>query len=417
MPFPAFFLLAAALGGRESIVNRREKGRLLDLEAERQDSINNIDLGIDVMGASNRFDARQIEAMQRQFVTAQGMLRSQDPKLQAIGANMMQDIDSAVRGNIQQNETEARADFVRLQDQEVLSAGLGKADNEKRFERELKMNGQLNTELRAFTTARLSHAKVMNLLDNDDQLASLAGLTAFVQAIDNSVVREGELIKYQGANGFITQIVNLVNKSEGRDFDEATKQSIRNAAGALINAEKSRAIAITNSYQDRAQSFGLSAERVMSGVDENLFTPIQIDRSAQELAEQQADAAEAAQEQFVTFDDPSRVFDLGQGIASAADAAVQAWQGTGRALRGATLHIDPNTGEIWEKAADGSWTRIEGTPGQRRKAEIERIGASTVKLSPEIRKRLEQIDQNRVPRVRPPGLFQEGGFFDRPDTP
>lgn len=430
MPFPAFFLLAGALGAREGILNRREKGRLLDLEAERQDTINSIDLGIDAIGGSNQFDARQIEVMQRQFQTAQGMLRSKDPNLQAIGANMLQDLDSAVRGNIQQNETEARADFVRLQDQEVLAAGLGKADNEKRFERELAMNRQLNTELKSFTDAQVSFDKVNNLLDNDDQLASLAGLTAFVQAIDNSVVREGELLKYQGANGTITQIVNLVNKSEGRDFDPATKQSIRNASAALINAEKSRAIAITNSYQDRAISFALDPTRVLSGVDEKLFTRLQIDRTAQEAAEAQADAAEAAQQTFVEFSEAGepgfvrQAFeavglegpDLGVAASASLDKALQTWQATGRALRGATLHVDPASGEMWERDKDGNWRRISGTPDQQRQAELLRLRSGGAQLTPEAQRRVDEIEAEESRerrRQRAPGLFQEGGFFDR----
>ena len=437
MPFPAFFALAAALGAREHIRERRTGRRMLDAENDRLTAINNIDLGIDAMGGSNQFDAVQMEAMQRQFTTAQGMLRSKDPKLQAIGSNMLLDLDSAVRGNIQQNETEARADFVRTLDQEIVDTGIGKADNEKRFERELKMNTQLNQELKSFTDARLSYSKVMNLLDNNDQLASLAGLTAFVQAIDNSVVREGELLKYQGANGFITQIVNLVNKSEGRDFDPTTKQSIRNAAAALANAEKGRAIAITNSYQDRAVSFGLSPERVLSGVDDSLFTPIQIDRSAQIEAEAQADEAEAAQQQFVSFEDANppalvpglidKVFtsvglqvpNLGQAVTATVDKALQAWQDGGRALRGATLHIDPNTGEIWERDAEGKWRRIAGTPDQQRQAEIARARGGTTQLTESAQRRLEGKDKAEAAREKrrrkqsEPGLFQEDGFFDR----
>ncbi len=220
MPFPAFFLLAGALGAFEGISRRREKGQLLDLEAERQATINSISVGVETMGASNMFDARQIEAMQKQEQTAQALMRSTDPAQQRAGATMMQSIATAVRANIQQNETEARADVEMRKDAEIAAAGLGLAANEKRTERGITMSEQLAQELKAFDDTTRSYAKVMNLLDNNDQLSSLAGLTAFVQAIDNSVVREGELLKYQGANGIITQIVNLVNKSAGADFEE-----------------------------------------------------------------------------------------------------------------------------------------------------------------------------------------------------
>ena len=357
MPFPAFFLLAAALGTRDHLRGRLTKERMLDQEAERQDEINNIDLGIESMGASNVFDARQLDVMQRQFQTAQGLLRSLDPKLQGIGANMLQDLDTAVRGNIQQNETEARADLVREQDQEVLAAGLGKADAEKRFERELTMNRQVNTELKPFETATVSYNKVINLLDNNDQLASLSGLTAFVQSIDNSVVREGELLKYQGANGLITQLVNIVNKSEGRDFDPATILAIRNASAAIMNAEKSRAVAIANSFQDRAVAFSLSPDKVLSGVDVNLFTPIVIDRAAQDAAQEQADEAEARFHDAEIKPQPVAPSLASKAITPLITGTQRILADVRRSLTGAKV-LRAENGELFEQAADGTLTKI-----------------------------------------------------------
>ena len=429
MPFPAFFVLAAALGAREHIREKRAGRKMLDAEADRQDEINNIDLGIEAMGGTNQFDAQQMQAMGKQFQTAQAMLRSQDPKMQSIGANMLQDLDGAVRGNIQQNENEARADFVRQQDQEVVAAGLGQEANERRFTREMTMNTQLNNELKAFTAAQLSHAKVTNLLDNDDQLASLAGLTAFVQAIDNSVVREGELLKYQGANGMITQIVNLINKSEGKDFDPATKQSIRNAAGALVNAEKSRAIAVTNSYQDRAVSFGLNPERVLSGVDESMFTPMQIDKTAQLEAEAQADIAEQAlavqPDTFTEQTGEVAGFDIPGDMRVTINPSdnitnrfvkpfISMTASIGRTLRGAKL-MQKNDGTLWIQEADGSLSRVTN---QDFKNLQEQVGGSPAQLTPDLQRRQDDIDAQKraVDRegARSPGLFQEGGFFDRP---
>ncbi len=401
MPFPAFFLLAAALGGREIVLGNRRKNKMLDDEADRQDAINNIDLGLSAVNGSNQFDAAQIEVMQRQFQTAQGMLRSQDPKLQSIGANMLQELDGAVRSNIQTNETEARADAVRAQDQEIAAAGLGLADNEKRFERELTMNKQLNDELKAFGTARLAFNKVNNLLDNDDQLASLAGLTAFVQAIDNSVVRDAELLKYQGANGFITQLVNIVNKSEGRDFDPATKQSIRNASAALINSEKTRATAITNSYQDRAVSFGLSPDRVLSGVDENLFTPLLIDKSAQLEAQAKADAVEQSfitdADQFteetgelfgfdVPFTDKRLSINPAANITNRLiEPFLSMTAAIGRTLRGAKL-LRKNDGSLWIQEADGSMNRVTNQDFSNLKEQVEH---DRVRLPPDLQRRLD----------------------------
>jgi len=368
MPFPAFFLLAGALGAFEGIANRRAKGKLLDLEAERQDTINNIGVGIDAMGATNKFDARQIAAMTEQQNTAQALMRSKDPDQQRAGAQMMQSLATAVRSNIQQNETEHRADQERIKDAQILAAGLGKADNEKRIDRGIEMASQMSQELQEFTDTTRSYNKVINLLDNDDQLASLAGLTAFVQAIDNSVVREGELLKYQGANGFITQIVNLVNKAEGDDFDATTKQSIRNAAAALVNAEKTRASTIANSYQNRALAWELDVDKVMAGVDRNLFTPIPIDREAQRQRQIDADAAEQAMlddsEEFV--EDTGELWGVdvpGTGARITINPAenienrlvrpfIDIISRVGRGLRGEKL-LRKNDGTIWIESRDG----------------------------------------------------------------
>ncbi len=353
MPFPLFFAIAAGLGARESFLNKRRKDEMLDAEAERQDEINNIDVGIDSMGVGNQFDARQIEAMNKQFQTAQGMLRSQDSKLQALGANMIADFDTAVRGNIQQNETEARADKVRQQDQEVVQAGIMLASNEARFARELVMNKQLNDELKSYTVAKVSYDKVINLLDNNDQLASLSGLTAFVQSIDNSVVREGELLKYQGANGLITQLVNIVNKTSGKDFDEVTKISIRNASAAILNAEKTRATAITNSFQDRAIGFSLDPERVLSGVDQTLFTPMQINKDALEIAQQEGQAAEDAMSQgLLTPVPPTMGSKL---ITPMIEGTNKVLGDIRRRLVGARLFRNAQ-GDLFEQAQDGTMT-------------------------------------------------------------
>ncbi len=399
MPFPLFFVLATALGARESFLNKRRKGEMLDAEAERQDEINNIDVGINSMGVGNQFDARQIEAMNKQFQTAQGMLRSQDPKLKALGANMIADLDTAVRGNIQQNETEARADLVRQQDQEIVAAGLGQAANERRFTRTLAMNKQLNDELKSYNVAKVSYDKVINLLDNNDQLASLSGLTAFVQSIDNSVVREGELLKYQGANGLITQLVNIINKTSGRDFDPVTKQSIRNASAAILNAEKARATAITNSYQDRAIGFSLDPGKVLSGVDQTLFTPIQIDRAAQEAAEAEADLVEqsfaADQGQFAEqtgevfgFDIPGTDSRLTVNPgANIADRLIKPFlsmtAAVGASLRGAKL-LQKNDGTLWYLEQDGTMNRVTNkdfTDLQKQ--------SDIAQLTPEMQQRLE----------------------------
>ena len=419
MPFPLFFALAAALGGREIVRDRRAGRRMIDQEAERLEVINNIDLGIGTMGASNIYDARKIAALYDQQTTAQAMLSSKDPKQREIGGRLLQGIRLATLDGIQQNETESREDAVREKDREIVSL-------KNRTDREIAMSGQLNVELRPFMNAKTSYDKVINLLDNNTFLSSISALVAFIQAIDDSVVREGELLKYTGSNGMIEQYVNAVNKASGRDMTVGMKNDIRNAAAAIINAEKTRAMVITNSFQDRATAFGLSAEKVMSGIDPSLYTLTPINREAEIEAQAAADLAEKAQQRFVPFDEAVHVDDnlldtigrftvgkIGKGAAILADKALQAWQETGRDIQGATLHIDPQTGEIWEQDANGKWTLIEGTPDQKRQAQIFRAGANRAELPPDTQRRADEQDRAERDARRQPGLFQQGGFFDR----
>lgn len=347
MPFPAFFLLAAALGGREVVNNRREKGRLIDLEAERQDTINNIDIGLNAQTISNEFDAQQVEAMARQEQTALTMLSSKNPALQAAGSRMLQSLQTGILANIQQNETEARADRQRLRDQEVLQAGALLAENEGRLARGITLNEQLREDIAPVLDAQVKYDKINNLLDNNNFLASVSGLTAFVQSIDDSVVREGELLKYQGANGLIIQLVNLVNKAEGKDFDKTTKQSIRNAAAALVNAERARGLALTTAYQARAISFNADPKVALSGIEPTLFNEIPFIGEAQELT-QEFDAGdfEVVEPRFpATF--------ITATITGAQDILSEIRQG----LTGAKL-LSNDQGELFEQATDGTITQV-----------------------------------------------------------
>lgn len=435
MPFP-LLLLALAGGGATAVSITAKKGiqRQFDREADRVRRVKEIDVGLGEASAQNMFDEEQLAAMAVQLQDAQNNLMSKDPQLRALGASRIMSLDQALRGSIQQNETEARSELIRQMDAEIAAAGVTRSANERRFQRELAMNNQVLEDLKQFRQAERSFNKVMGLLDNNDQLASLAGLTAFVQSIDDSIVKESELLKYQGANGLITQLSNILKKTEGQDFDPATKQSVKNAVAALFNAEKTVAFSLMNMHQARAVGFALRPERVMAGVDDSMFTPIVIDREAQQRLEAEADQFEAEQKarqdaipSFADIAKPGLISrgmeafglqrpSLSKAIAIGADKALQAWQQTGRNITGASLHVDPETGQIWERDANGKWTKISGTQDQRRQAEIFRIRSSTVKLTRSQQQRLEALEaeEKQARRdARPPGLFQKGGFFDQ----
>ena len=117
-----------------------------------------------------------------------------------------------------------------------------------------------------------------------------------------------------------------------------------------------RAIAITNSFQDRAVGFGLDPDRVMSGVDGSLFTRIVIDRSVQIAAEQRADAAEerlAAGSSFDTVEPSLRSQIVAPVIGGASILTAE----ISRSLRGSKLVREPN-GTLFEQAADGTLTEV-----------------------------------------------------------
>ena len=429
MPFPLFFALAGALGANEVLTKRRKKGQMLAAEAERQDTLNDINLGIGMMGEANAFDRRRKEILQQQLIQGQVWAASKDPRQQAAGYAMLARVDEGVLRGVQQNETEARADKIRQQDQEVLQAGIGFAAEEKRFQRGLVMNKQLNDDLKPFQDSLIGYNKVINLLDTNDQIASMAALVAFIRGIDDSVVRRKERMSYEGANGLIIKFVNAVNKAEGKDFDEATRQSIRNAASALVNAQKSGAIVIANSYRLRATAFGLDPNKVLSGVDSALFTPIAIDSSAQEALEQRQAEADAAEATFtkqegllvdinIPFTDKRIVVNPAANIVHfLVKPFIDIIEGVGGGLRGETVYTNDLDGTPWiedrfgvkrpvtnqdyiNAEQDSNQGGVQFTEGlQRRIDEQEREDA---------RKRREERNLNR-----PPGLFQEGGFFDR----
>ena len=258
MPFPAFFLLAGALGAREHLINRRARQDMLDLEAERQNTINDIDIGLGDVSTANQLDQEMVRVMQSQTRDAKAMLRSKDPQLRQLGAQRISQLHGAVQQFVQQNETQAIAAEQQRLDDEVEAAALGKAENEATLARGIKLNEQLHDELDGFEESGKAYGKVINLLDNEDLFSSTAALTAFIQSIDNSVVRGPEKLEYAGTNGAVAQFVEMINKAEGRDFEPGLRQDIKNAAAALFNAEKAAAQALVTSYQDRAVQFGAS---------------------------------------------------------------------------------------------------------------------------------------------------------------
>ena len=150
MPFPLFFALAGALGANEVLTKRRKKGQMLAAEAERQDTPNDINLGIGMMVEANAFERRRKEILQQQLIQGQALAASKDPRQQQAGYAMLARVDEGVLRGVQQNETEARADQVRAQDKEIIDAGIGLAANGKLLERELLMNKHLNDNLKPY---------------------------------------------------------------------------------------------------------------------------------------------------------------------------------------------------------------------------------------------------------------------------
>jgi hypothetical protein len=364
MPFPLFWGAALLLSGREVLAGQEEDEKeeqrklgLIDAEAQRQVDIDAIDIGIDNQSVSNQFDSSQIQAMHKQFQTAQGLLKSSNPKLVSMGATMISDLHGAVRGNIQQNENEFRADQVRKNEAEVLAAGAGKADNEKRFDRELTMNKQLLTDLKPMREAEVGYSKILNALDNNDFTSSQVALVAMIQSIDGSVVRSEELANYQSTNGGLNFLINAINKVEGKDFTEETKTSIRNASAALINAERARGMAIAETYQSRASAFSLTPDRVMAGVDQNLFTKAAINREAQIEEQKRADFVEQQITDNTQFEEVEEGL-LEQGLGAIGRGAQSILAGAGRVVRGVKL-VTNERGDLFEQDEQGNKTIIK----------------------------------------------------------
>jgi hypothetical protein len=86
----------------------------------------------------------------------------------------------------------------------------------------------------------------------------------------------------------------------------------------------------------------------------------------------------------------------------------------GRTLRGAKL-LQKNDGTLWIQEANGDMSRVTNQDFQDLQAQITGDGVPA-QLTPDLQRRQDELDRaerNERPG-RQPGLFQEGGFFDRP---
>lgn len=349
------------------MLSPQRKQAVLELEADRARAIAEMDLGINDSTIYNRFDKETVDQLNKQFVTARSMLSSTDPNMVALGGNLITQISSAVRAQTQQNENEMRADVNAARLAEI--AAMGKADD-----RDLAFANDIRKDVVApWVIQRDSYNKVVNLIDSGERLGFEAAFTAFVQGIDNSVVREGERLLYGGSNGLVTQAVDMFNKWAGGEQSERTTQALKNSAAALLNARKATSESVLKTYEDQVNAWGGDTDKVFSVVPAELYQHTPMDRSTQpgpQGLENNPDAigvvGPSGQLMGDTEND-SIARSLMGGFSRAGEYWKDAWTDFAAAENGETIHVDPASGALWKLAADGkTWLgEISQTPLQK----------------------------------------------------
>jgi len=388
----------------------KRKQALLELEAERAAEIDALDIGLDQSTPQNAFDQEQLRIMSEQFATAKAMLASNDPQMNALGRTMVTNLSQAVRAQTQQNETEARASQNAARTAEIASMSTN-------YERDLAFANDIRKDVVApYVEQQDSYNKVIELLDSGERLGFEAAFTAFVQGIDNSVVREGERLIYGGANGVVAQAVDMFNKWAGGEASTRSIQALKNSAASLMNARLSTVQGILATYESQVTAFGGDTERVFSVVPKTLYTPAPIDRSAQqsqspalpiEQPTEQPGAVIGPQGQPLTAPAPmneaehglkSLLFDT---ASDAADYWSRAWSSYAAEETGASLHVDPNTGALWEQSATGEWREVTTTDKQRERNLVRlRLQQPGIELTPGQSQRLEVLNAPGRSQIR-----------------
>ena len=149
------------------------------------------------------------------------------------------------------------------------SLSMGKAEGDLRQE--------FNRNLSGITTALTSLGNARALIEGGNPYEAQAALTAFVRAIDNSVVRPSEQAQYQNINGIAVGLENRLGQLLGKGpFGEESKKQILDAIDTLAKTSEEVRSGAVNFYSRIAERSGLDPYNVTG------FTFAPVKKGAQE---------------------------------------------------------------------------------------------------------------------------------------
>lgn len=358
MALPLIALLALGIGG-EAVVRRGRRpggfledvlGESAETQALRQKQMAFDSIQLELGPALTEFDFVEQRQMQNQLEIGKRLAFSDDPQQQQLGTSIIQSILKANLAATGRNEAE-------------FNAGLTAGDERLQASTSRLRLRLQKTVIDPLNEAEFNHTKVVNLLDNNDRFSTNAALITVIQALDDSVVREAERLVYLGTNGFINELVDRINEFEGQDFIGEFRQDILNMSAAALNANRSSLTQQALQIERAGTQVGVDTRGLFVELPDSIRGGIQIAPTGPFIPEQpeglirldETDIGPAAQEKGLL--DDIFTFDIRRTEGPATQEAISAAElqraRTDVLAEDPDAFIDPATGIIWRRGADG----------------------------------------------------------------
>lgn len=291
---------------REAIRRQQETaGTVFDMLDQQVENMRSLAKSPEDLQIVANFDARA------RFARATGSLENVDRQLE-LGA-----------GWLQSQETQRLAAEAAAQAQANLRDSQGLAADNLKFMRDMELSQDLRKNVvTPYTQQMQAFNKAQQLLSTGDRIGYDFAFTMAIQALDGSVVREGERLSYTGSSGVVAQATDLYNRWKGEQTPELEAQ-LRRAIAATHNAVVDTYRQAVDTYRSQTEAYGGDWGRVGSVVPpmEDWAAPARI----------------AAPSGPVGDNNPLRDDPLGVAAAAAVTAAgaVPDWAKTGALTAGA----------------------------------------------------------------------------------
>lgn len=167
---------------------------------------------------------------------------------------------------MQSQESQRLAREAQLQAERAVANDRSAAGEQLRFTRDMDLSTELRKQVvNPFTQQMQAFNKAEQLLATGDRLGYDFAFTMAIQALDGSVVREGERLAYTGSSGFVAQAVDVFNKWSGNKTPELEAQ-LRRAIAATHDATVESYQTAVETFRKQTEAYGGDWGRVGSVV-------------------------------------------------------------------------------------------------------------------------------------------------------